>query len=270
MECLIQSRTDQVGHTCIKNGKFLPRSLFYIEDFGYQRTTLTYHSTSQLKMQCLIRTQFQLSGIGSKVILEIRDSLTVGVSVINTQTTTYVDMFYQDSSCFQFVLQLIDTIAEGYKITHIQNLRANVEVKTDKLYVFHLLCYVYHLVHVLHTDTEFVFCQTGSYIGMCMCADIGIDTESNISNLILSGSQFIDYFQFGDRLDIETEDAILQSEIDFPICFADSCENNFIGRESGTDSGTDFSAAHTIGSHSALTDNGKYFRVGIGFNSVMH
>ena len=34
--------------------------------------------------------------------------------------------------------------------------------------------------------------------------------------------------------------------------------------------GTDFSAAHTIGSHSALTDNGKYFRVGIGFNSVMH
>lgn len=115
MECLIQSRTDQVGHTCIKDGKFLPCSLFYIEDFGYQRTTLTYHCTSQFKMQCLIRTQFQLSGIGSKVILEIRDSLTVGVSVINTQTTTYIDMFYQNSSCFQFVLQLIDTIAEATK-----------------------------------------------------------------------------------------------------------------------------------------------------------
>ena len=221
-------------------------------------------------MQGLIRTQFQLSGIGSKVILEIRDSLTVGVSVINTQTTTYIDMFYQNSPCFQFVLQLIDTIAEGYKITHIQNLRANVEVKTDKLYVFHLLRHIYHLVHILHADTKFIFCQTGSDICVSMCAYIRIDTESNISHLILSSSQFIDYFQFGNRLYIETEDAVLQPEVNFPVCFTYSCKNNFIGRKSCTDSGTNFSTAHTVGSHSALTDDGKYFRVSICFNSVMH
>ena len=74
-------------------------------------------------------------------------------------------------------------------------------------------------VHVLHTDTEFVFSQTGGDIGVRMRPDIRIDTESDISDLILSGSQFVDDFQFGDRLYIETEDAIFQSEVDLPIRF---------------------------------------------------
>ena len=143
-------------------------------------------------------------------------------------------------------------------------------MKPDKLYVFHLLRHIYHLVHILHADTEFIFCQTGSDICVSMCAYIRIDTKSNISHLILSSGQFIDYFQFGNRLYIETEDAVLQPEIDFPVCFTYSCKNNFIGRKSCTDSGTNFSTAHTVGSHSALTDDGKYFRVSICFNSVMH
>ena len=32
MECLIQSRTDKIGHTCIQDGKFLPCALFYIQN----------------------------------------------------------------------------------------------------------------------------------------------------------------------------------------------------------------------------------------------
>ena len=63
-----------------------------------------------------------------------------------------------------------------------------------------------------------------------MRPDIRIDTESDISDLILSGSQFVDDFQFGDRLYIETEDAIFQSEVDLPIRFPDSGKNDFIGR----------------------------------------
>ena len=58
--------------------------------------------------------------------------------------------------------------------------------------VFHLLRHIYHLVHILHADTEFIFCQTGSDICVSMCAYIRIDTKSNISHLILSSGQFID------------------------------------------------------------------------------
>ena len=97
-----------------------------------------------------------------------------------------------------------------------------MEVQTDEFYILHFQSHIDHPVHVLHTDTEFVFSQTGGDIGVRMRPDIRIDTESDISDLILSGSQFVDDFQFGDRLYIETEDAIFQSEVDLPIRFPDS------------------------------------------------
>ena len=270
MVSLIQSRTNQVCHTCIEDGEFLLGSLLYIQYFGYQRTALSYHRTSQFEVQCLIRAQFQLSGIGSKVALEIGNGLTVRMSVVNTQATADIDVFYQNMTRFQFILQFIHTVAERDKIAHIQYLRTDMEVQADEFHVLHLQGDIDHLVHILHTDTEFVFSQTGSDISMRMCSYIRIDAESDISNLILCRSQFIDDFQFGNRLYIETEDAILQSEVDLPVCFTDSGKNNLIGRKPGTDSGTYFSTAHAVGSHSAFTDNGHYFRIGICLDSIVY
>ena len=192
------------------------------------------------------------------------------MTVVNAQTTTDIDMLYQNTAGFELVLQFIHPVTKSDEIAHIQYLRTDMEVQTDEFYILHFQSHIDHPVHVLHTDTEFVFSQTGGDIGVRMRPDIRIDTESDISDLILSGSQFVDDFQFGDRLYIETEDAIFQSEVDLPIRFPDSGKNDFIGRESGTDSGTDFSATHAVCSHSAFTDNGKYFRIGIRLHGIMY
>ena len=208
MVCLIQSRTDQIGHTCIEDGKFLLGSLLHIQHFRYQRTALPHDGTPQFKMKCLIRTQFQLSGIGGKIIFEVRDSLTVGMAVIYPQTTTDIYMFYQNPMRFQLVLQFIDTIAQSDEIAHIENLRTDVEVKADKLDILHSQSHVYHFIHILHTDTEFIFGKTGSDIGVSMRAYIRIDAESDIGYFVLSGCQLVDYFKLGNRFYIKTEDSI--------------------------------------------------------------
>ena len=85
------------------------------------------------ELECLIRTKFQMLGISREVILKIRYCLTVGMLIINTQSTAYIDMLDADATSFQLVLQFIHTIAQGNEITHIQYLRTNVEMQSDKL-----------------------------------------------------------------------------------------------------------------------------------------
>ena len=58
-------------------------------------------------------------GISREIIFEIRYCLTVGMLIINAQSTTYIDMLDADAMCFQLVLQFIYTIAQGNEITHI-------------------------------------------------------------------------------------------------------------------------------------------------------
>ena len=81
-----------------------------------------------------------------------------------------------------------------------------------------------------------------------MGADIRIDAETNLRNLILFFSQFVDDFQLRNAFYIEAEDAFLQSEVDFPIAFAYTSVNNLTGRETGFDGCLNFSSAHTVGS----------------------
>ena len=48
--CLIEGRADQVGHTCIYNGKLLGCALLDIESLGDERTHLTHYGTAQLEV----------------------------------------------------------------------------------------------------------------------------------------------------------------------------------------------------------------------------
>ena len=270
MISLIQCRTNQIRHTGIENGKFLISSLFYIKHTGNQRTALPRYGTPQFKMERLIGTQFQVLGIGIKIIFEVRYRLAVRMLIINPQSATYIDVLDADAMRFQFILQFVHTVAKSHEIAHIQYLRTNVEVQSDELYVLHLQRHIYHIVHVLHTDAELVLRQSGSDIGMGMCPHIGVDAESYIRNLTLCRSQFIDDFQFGDGLYIETENIIIQAEVDFPICLAHSGKHYLIRRETCLDCCTNFTATYTVGPQSVLTDDGKHFRIGICLHGIVH
>ena len=50
MICLIEGRSDQVGHTCIYDGKLLGCALLDIKSLGDERTHLTHYGTAQLEV----------------------------------------------------------------------------------------------------------------------------------------------------------------------------------------------------------------------------
>ena len=270
MMCLIKSRTDQIRHPGIEYGKFLVYPLLHIQHFRDKRATLPHHSASQFKVQSLVRPQLQLSGIRREITLEIRNRLTVGVIIINAQSTTYIDMFHKYLTRLKPVLQLVHTIAKGYEVSHIQYLRTDMEMQADEIDILHLLRHVDHLIHIFHADAKLILCQSGSNIRMGMRPHIRIDTESDIGHFAFRGSQFVDDLQFGDRLYIETENVVIQTEFNLPIRFAYTGKNNLLCRETGFHRRTNFTATHTIGSHATLTDYGKYLRIGIRLYSIMH
>ena len=50
VQSLIEGRTDQVGHTCIYDGKLLGCALLDIKRLGDERTHLTHYCTAQLEV----------------------------------------------------------------------------------------------------------------------------------------------------------------------------------------------------------------------------
>ncbi len=143
-------------------------------------------------------------------------------------------------------------------------------MKTDELHMLQLQSHVDHLIHIVHADTEFVFGQSGSDIGMGMRTYIGIDAESYIGNFTFGGSQLVDDFQLRHRLDIETENIVIESQVDFPISLTDSGKNDLPGRETGLDGSADFTSADTIGTQSTFADDGQYLRIGIGLDGIVY
>ena len=63
-----------------------------------------------------------------------------------------------DIVTFQFLLQLVDTIAQSLEITHVQNLTANMEMQTYHLDIGHALGLFNDLQHITHIYAEFVLC----------------------------------------------------------------------------------------------------------------
>ena len=95
---------------------------------------------------------------------------------------------------FQFELQVVDTVAEGFEVAHVKNLRTDMEVQSYHFYVRHLLRRLNYTNHVAHVYAKLVFCQTCGDVGMCMCSYIRIQAECNASRLSTLLSQLIDDF----------------------------------------------------------------------------
>ena len=143
-------------------------------------------------------------------------------------------------------------------------------MKSYKFHIIHLQCTVDDIVHIVHADTELVFCKTCCDVGVSMCTYIRIDTESHSCNFAFGCCKFVDDFKFRNRFYIEAENIVVQSEINFPVCFTYSCIYYLAWRKSSFDSRFDFSAAYTVGTKSAFADNTENLRVGICLNGIMN
>ena len=85
-----------------------------------------------------------------------------------------------------------------------------MEMQSYKLHVFQCQSQVDNFIHILHADAELIFGQSGSDICVSVGSYIRVDTESHIRYLAFGCCQFIDYFQFGNRLHIETKNVVVE------------------------------------------------------------
>ena len=180
-------------------------------------------------------TQFQFLGIRIEVGLEIRDGQTIRMLIVHTQTTANIDMLHDDPALLQLVLKLVHAITEGFEVTHVENLRTDVEVETHELHVGKLVSLVDHRIHIAHGDTKLVLSQSGGDIRMGMGTHIGVQTECHARHLTLGCCQLVDDLQLRDALNVEAEDIIVKSEIDLPVTLANACIDNLLTGETSLD-----------------------------------
>ena len=201
-------------------------------------------------MQLLSGTQAQESCEGAEVCLEIGNRYAVRVLVVDAETSADVDVLHMDVLFLQPILDVIDTVAESGEVVHVENLAADMEVQTDEPYVLHVGGRRDGGLHILHGYAKLVLCQSGRDFCMCMRTYVWIDAETDVGHFAAGAGQFIDDLQFGDTLNIETENLLVESEIDLQDALADACIDNLRCREAGVDGGLNLSAADAIDTQS--------------------
>ena len=190
--------------------------------------------------------------------------------VVNAQSSTHIDVLNADAVTLQLLLQLVDTVAEGFKVTHVQYLAAYMEVQSHHLDVCHVAGFLYHLQHVAHVDAELVLCQSCRDVGMRVGSYVGVQPECHTGGLALFCCQLIDNLQFGDALHIEAEDVVVQSEIDFPVCLAYTGIDYLAAGEPCPQGCFYLASADAVCTQSCLTDDAQHFGIGIGLDSIVY
>ena len=101
-----------------------------------------------------------------------------------------------------------------------------MEVQAYKFHMSQFVGFRNHVEHIAHGNTELVFSQSRRDVRMGMRPYIGVQTESHTGHFALGSCQFIDDLQFGYALYVETEDIVVETEIDFPVGLSYACINN--------------------------------------------
>ena len=190
--------------------------------------------------------------------------------VVNAQSSTHIDVLNADAVTLQFLLQLVDTVTQGFKVTHVQYLAAYVEVQSHHLNVGHLTGFLYDLQHVAHVDTELVLCQSCRDVGMRVGSHVGVQPECHAGGFAFLRSQLIDNLQFGYALHIEAEDVVIQSEIDFPVSLTYTGIDNLVAGEPCPQGCFYLASTDAVSTQSCLTDDAQHFGIGICLDGIVY
>ena len=90
-------------------------------------------------------------------------------------------------------------------------------MQTDQFHVVHLLDTFEDTPDLAQVDTELVLLHAGCDLGMGMGIHLRIDTQGDRCHFSFGSSQLLNHLQFGSRLHIETEDVVVQSQVDLPV-----------------------------------------------------
>ncbi len=139
----------------------------------------------------------------------------------------------------------------------------------DQSDMFQTADQVQYLSELAQVDAEFVFFHAGRDLGMRMCVYFRIDTEGDRGYFILGGSQFIQNLKFGSRFYVKAENIVVQSQVDFPVCFAYTGVNDFAGGETRIECRLYFATAHTVSTQAVFCDNRQDTRIGVSLDCIV-
>ena len=265
----VEGGADEVGHTGVDDDKLLDGALLDVEHSADERATLAHDGSAQLEVELLTGTQLQIALEGGEVGFQIGQGMSVGVFVVDAQTSAYVDVGEDDAVAFEHLLQLVDAQAEGGEILHVEYLAADVEVESNALDVGHRLTALYGADHVLHSNAELVLGPSGGGVFVGVGAYVGVDAEGYAGHLAVLLGQLVDDLELGYALHVEAEDVGLEGEFYLPVALADTGEGNLAGGETCAEADFDFPSADAVGSQPGFLDVAKDFGMGAGLDGVV-
>ena len=133
---------------------------------------------------------------GLEIGLEIRNRQMVGMLVIDAEPSAYVQVANRQPQPLQADGKIIDPVAKGHEIGHVQDLRSDVEMQAAVLHVRTSLGQPDHFRQCLMENTELVLRKASGDVGMGMGADVGIDPETDARNLAHFRSNLLNDKQF--------------------------------------------------------------------------
>ena len=195
MVCIVEGRANEVAHTSVNDCKLLDVAFLYIEHTGDERTHLADYRTSKLKVKVLIVSKLNAVSVCLEISLEVWYRRTVRIVVVDTEATAYVDVLNVDALLCKTLEKFVHTTAESLEIAHFKNLASDVEVESDELDVWQLLCLTNSEFHVFHCDAELILSKTSCDICVCMSTYVWIYAEADTSCLAFLSCKFVDYLQ---------------------------------------------------------------------------
>ena len=104
---------------------------------------------------------------------------------------------------------------------------------------------------------------------MGVSTHVGVDAEAHRCHLTFIGGNLIDDLQLGDALNIEAEDAPVESQLNLPIAFTHTCKYYLVCREASLEHLFYFPPRHTVYTKACLVDDLEHLEVGISLYCVV-
>ena len=136
-------------------------------------------------MQGLTLTELQIFLVRAEVALEVRNWFGVRIVITDTKPTSYINVVEGYAFLFKAFLQIVYAAAESLEIVHYEYLRPDMEMQSYYLHMAHLLGLADDVRHTFHSDAKLVLSQSGSDVGMSMCAYIRIDAQLHTHHLTI-------------------------------------------------------------------------------------
>lgn len=143
-------------------------------------------------------------------------------------------------------------------------------MQANEFYIVFAFNGVYNLVELLIVYTKLVLGKAGGYIGVGVCADVGVYTYCDLRHHPTLRCQCIYGIYFGDGFHVKTEDAGIERKGYLFIGFSHTCKYYVSGRNSGLKRSGNLATAHAIGPKTARCYYSEQAGVEIGLYGIVH